>query len=98
MDEEQALLKEINAGAKAKAVMESEAFRDAVERVQARIRDQFAESDPMDVAKLQAIRYEQKALADVVRELKTSMDSGTMASMQIVTLRDRAKKFFKIGG
>lgn len=70
-------------GAKAKALMEDPILRDAIERVQQHVFDEFARTDPADTGALQLRRLELKALADVVRMVKEVIDSGKIAAHSI---------------
>jgi hypothetical protein len=95
--EEVNLRREIEQGARAREVLESDAFKAAYKRVQDRIMAEFAATPPDDVGRLQMVRLELKALADVARELAMTVDTGTMASQQVTTIAERAKRFFKMG-
>ena len=88
------LFREIEVGARSKAILEAEAFKDAVKIVQDGIFDEFAKTDPKDLAALQVHRLSLKALADIVRHLQSAMDTGQMASVQVEqerTLREKAR-------
>ena len=91
------LYKEIEVGARSKAILENETFKDAVKVVQDGIFGQFAQTDPKDIAQLQVHRLSLKALADIVRHLQSAMDSGQMAVIQVEqerqaqTLREKAQ-------
>lgn len=73
---------DISRGVKAKAILEDEMFREAVEAVQKSIFDEFAEIEPSDVAKLQVCRLRLNALAEVTRRLASVMNTGKLAEVE----------------
>lgn len=85
-------------GAKATALLEDPIFREAVETVQAHIFDDFAKTDPADTGALQRRRIELQALAEVVRQIKSVIDTGKIAAAEIQreSLAQRTKRRFGI--
>jgi len=82
MSEDVNLDTEISSGTQAKLLLESATFQGAVNRVQQAYFDEFASADPADAVKLQVIRLKLKALADMVRDLRTVMETGQLAQQQ----------------
>lgn len=74
---------EISDGARARGVLESEAFCAAVARVQNQIIEDFQSCPPQDVLKLQLIRVRQLVLADIVRDLRSVVETAALAKLQL---------------
>ena len=74
---------EVGRGARAKAILESDLYREAVAKVQADIFDCFAKTDPANLEELRIQRIRLKCLADINRELATVMNTGKLAEAEI---------------
>lgn len=86
---------EVGRGARAKAIIESAMFKEAVDKVQQDVFDKFASTDPTNVDELKVQRIRLKCLADIVRNLGEVMKTGQLAEVQIErerTLMEKAKE------
>lgn len=77
------LREEAYRGEKAKAILESEVFKDSMTKLQQSIFDRFAETAPSDTQGLLECRLMLKLHADFVRELVSVLNSGKLASFQL---------------
>ena len=73
------LEQEMARGAQARAILEHDLFKEAVETVQKGILEAFASAEPADKDGLQLLRLRLKCLADVVRQIQTVMETGILA-------------------
>lgn len=74
---------ELYRGEKAKAILESEIFKDTIAKIQQKAFDDFAECDPSDVDKLRECRLMLSANANFVRQLIVVMNTGKLAAVQL---------------
>ncbi len=77
------LSEDIARASEAKRIMESTVYREAVDRVQKRIFDDFATTEPTDTAGLQVQRLRLKCLADVQREMVAVLNTGRLAEVEV---------------
>lgn len=54
-------------------VLESTVFKNAVQRVEARLQRAYEDTPPSDAAALQAVAYERKALVSILKELRREL-------------------------
>jgi predicted ribosome quality control (RQC) complex YloA/Tae2 family protein len=83
MTEKLTLTEESARGAQARAILEHDLFKEAVETTQQDIFDKFASLDPSDKDGMQVQRLRLKSLADITRQLQTVMETGRLADEQI---------------
>jgi hypothetical protein len=86
------LEQEIERGHEARRILESTLYREAVDKVQGKIFDDFASSDPSNPVELQMCRLRLKCLAEITRELKMVMETGLLAGKQIEQERTIAQR------
>lgn len=86
---------EVSRGTQARAILENDLFKEAVEKVQQDIFDKFASIDPSDKEGMVIQRLRLNALAEITRNLKDVLDTGILAEKQIEheqTLAQRMKE------
>lgn len=91
---------EITRGTKAKAILDDALFKESVEMVQQSILDEFASTAPENTDGLRMTRLKLNALAEMVRQLASVMETGKLAEAQQEherTLAQRAKDRMKAG-
>lgn len=100
MTEKLTLTEESARGAQARAILEHDLFKEAVEKTQQDIFDKFASLDPADTEGMKIQRLRLKCLADVTRQLQTVMETGRLADEQMKheqTLMERAAERVRRG-
>lgn len=70
-------------GIKAQMLLEDELFREAIEKVQQGVFDNFAATDPADTGTMLRLRLKLQVVADVCREMKEVMNTGKIAKHEI---------------
>lgn len=83
---------EVARGIRAAQIIEDPMFKEAVQKVQQKVFDEFAATDPKEKDLLQMHRLQLKALADVVRQLQSVIQTGQFAKAKIEQgLKERLK-------
>jgi hypothetical protein len=83
MTEKLTLTEESARGAQARAILEHDLFKEAIEKTQQDIFDKFASLDPSDIEGMRTQRLRLKSLADITRQIQTVMETGRLADEQI---------------
>lgn len=83
---------ESSRGVRARAILESDLFQEAVNKVQEDIFEKFSSLDPSDTEGLRVQRIRLKGLADVTRQLQTVMETGRLADEQIAHEKNMLEK------
>lgn len=83
---------EIARGQKAKLILEDAIYKEAVEKVQQSIFDDFAATEPTKQDELLIHRLRLKALADVTRQLANVMNTGRLAEAQVEQEKSMAER------
>jgi len=89
---------EMNAGSQAKAIYESEPFKNAIEAVRNGILNKWANSPIADKDGQHELRIMYKLLDDVVMNIKSVIDSGKLAERTILEtkkMEEAKRKWFK---
>lgn len=74
---------EVSRGTQARAILENELFKEAVDKTQQDIFDKFASLEPTDKEGMVIQRLRLKTLADITRNLQDVMNTGVLAEEQI---------------
>ena len=93
--QEQQLRKELDRGAKARAVLDSELFQEAVKVIEDDTLTKWKISPIRDVEGREALRLKWQVIQEIVTHLKDVMMTGKMASQELnrkLTLVERVKR------
>jgi hypothetical protein len=93
-EEEIRLIRESERGSKARAIIESDLFKEAFHAVETAILDKWKDAPIRDLEGQQALKMMHKLLADVKNHITEAMEHGKMASRILEeerTLANRAK-------
>ena len=83
---------EVSRGTQARAILENELFKEAVEKTQQDIFDKFSSIDPLDKEGMVIQRLRLNCLAEITRNLKDVMETGLLAEKQIEHEQTLAQK------
>ena len=92
MDEESQLAAEMARGARAKAILESSIYQEAVEAVEAKIVADWKKSPIRDNEGQTALRLKLQCLEQIKGYLKEAMETGKLASQTIEEKRNIAQR------
>lgn len=92
------LVEEASRGSRAKAVLESDIYKESVASVRSAIFEKWESCPIRDKEGQHELKIMLKLLKEVESHLKTVMETGKMATIQLEnerTLKERAKRLFR---
>lgn len=90
--QEQQLIRETGRGARASALLASDIYREAMQRVEAGIVDAWKASPIRDVEGQTYLRLMMKCLSDLQGHIKDAAETGKMAEVQLEHERSLAER------